>query len=61
MNSSENPDMEGQEDYEEDNSYDYTESENPDNTQDISKLSEEAMKEMGYYDFEKETDRYPMA
>ncbi|KAG2470814.1 zinc finger protein 710a [Polypterus senegalus] len=60
--SSEHQEMEGQEDFEEDSSYDYTESETPEDNRaaDISKLSDEALKEIGYYGFGKNADQYPI-
>ncbi|KAG7473266.1 hypothetical protein MATL_G00093890 [Megalops atlanticus] len=53
------PEAEGQEDYEEDN-FDYPGRENlaANNAQDMAKLSEEAVREMGYYSFGKEAPRY---
>ncbi|MBN3301408.1 ZN710 protein, partial [Amia calva] len=56
------PDMEGQEDYEEEN-YDFTGRENhgSNNAQELAKLSEEAMRDIGYYNFGKDADRYSMA
>ncbi|KAJ8417522.1 hypothetical protein AAFF_G00223650 [Aldrovandia affinis] len=52
-------DMEGQEDYEEEN-FDFAGRENlaGNNAQEMAKLSEEAMQQMDYYNYGKDTDRY---